>query len=607
MAAGNEQPAYTVSFSTDPTNQAMVVGGDSVTFDLNGHAYLLTDPGSTISVGTTTGSFGGSLTIMDGVVATTAANPAVRIGNNGVPGLLNISTGGQLLGPQIVVGGEGPGSLIVQGGGDLVGRRMGIGDFGSRPGTATVTGAGSGVVVEDLVVGGEFTPGTLNIHGGGRVECIEAALAPDVSAFVGAVNIDGVNSRFICSSILNIGYLGQGTMAVTGGGRVDCLAGFVGVFTTMTSTVTVGSNSQWIMADGLFVGFEGRGVLDISGGSLVQDTVGVVGGETAVGTVNIDGAGTRWLNSGSLEVGSEGEGTLSITGGGLVTCADGLIASRGMSDGLVTVAGTGSQWTIADSLSVGGDIEQGLVGGSGSLFIGPGGAVSVGSIHIFPDDSVDLQGGTLDASSITHAFDSTGQLLFHSGLLHVGAMDFSLLNQGGTLAPGHSAGNTTISGSYTQQAAGTMEIEIGGTIPGTQFDRVAVGSAADLGGALDLRLINGFAPSPDQTFVVLDAVAGISGGFANVSSGQRLTTSDGAGSFAVHYGDGSPFDPTQVVLSDFGVCIADFNGDGVVDTRDVLAFLNAWAYRDPSADCDGNGVIDTRDVLCFLNAWNAGC
>ncbi|MBK7403355.1 MAG: hypothetical protein IPJ41_01655 [Phycisphaerales bacterium] len=54
-------------------------------------------------------------------------------------------------------------------------------------------------------------------------------------------------------------------------------------------------------------------------------------------------------------------------------------------------------------------------------------------------------------------------------------------------------------------------------------------------------------------------------------------------------------------------CIADFNHDGLVDTRDVLAFLNAWNALDSSSDCDGNNLIDTRDVLCFLNAWNAGC
>lgn len=54
-------------------------------------------------------------------------------------------------------------------------------------------------------------------------------------------------------------------------------------------------------------------------------------------------------------------------------------------------------------------------------------------------------------------------------------------------------------------------------------------------------------------------------------------------------------------------CPADFNGDGVVDTRDVLAYLNGWANQDAAADCDGNGVIDSRDVICFLNQWTVGC
>jgi hypothetical protein len=56
-----------------------------------------------------------------------------------------------------------------------------------------------------------------------------------------------------------------------------------------------------------------------------------------------------------------------------------------------------------------------------------------------------------------------------------------------------------------------------------------------------------------------------------------------------------------------GDCFADFDGNGVVDTRDVIAFLNAWNADDSASDCDGNGVIDTRDVICFLNDWNLGC
>ncbi|VAX40687.1 hypothetical protein MNBD_PLANCTO03-1499 [hydrothermal vent metagenome] len=54
-------------------------------------------------------------------------------------------------------------------------------------------------------------------------------------------------------------------------------------------------------------------------------------------------------------------------------------------------------------------------------------------------------------------------------------------------------------------------------------------------------------------------------------------------------------------------CIADFNGDGSVNTQDMLAFLNAWNAGDSSADINGDGEINTQDVLAFLNLWNIGC
>lgn len=54
-------------------------------------------------------------------------------------------------------------------------------------------------------------------------------------------------------------------------------------------------------------------------------------------------------------------------------------------------------------------------------------------------------------------------------------------------------------------------------------------------------------------------------------------------------------------------CPADFNGDGEVNTQDVLAFLNAWGAGDPRGDFNGDGAVNTQDVLAFLNAWSAGC
>ncbi|MBK7404191.1 MAG: S8 family serine peptidase [Phycisphaerales bacterium] len=56
-----------------------------------------------------------------------------------------------------------------------------------------------------------------------------------------------------------------------------------------------------------------------------------------------------------------------------------------------------------------------------------------------------------------------------------------------------------------------------------------------------------------------------------------------------------------------GACRADWNGDGAVNTQDVIAFLNAWTSGDPSADLNGDGNVNTQDVLAFLNLWATGC
>ncbi len=54
-------------------------------------------------------------------------------------------------------------------------------------------------------------------------------------------------------------------------------------------------------------------------------------------------------------------------------------------------------------------------------------------------------------------------------------------------------------------------------------------------------------------------------------------------------------------------CPADFNGDGDVNTLDVIDFLSAWNNGNPEGDFNNDGVFNTLDVLDFLSAWNAGC
>jgi hypothetical protein len=190
--------------------------------------------------------------------------------------------------------------------------------------------------------------------------------------------------------------------------------------------------------------------------------------------------------------------------------------------------------------------------GNATLRIGPGGTVSVGDQILFYSTSrVNLDGGTLAAERIGVFTVGAGQFNWAAGTLHVGQYNGSLTNWAGILAPGQSAGGTTITGSYIQQSAATLEIEIGGTIPMLQHDLVNVLGAVTLGGQLQLSLIDGFVPGPESIFTVLGASGNMTGEFSNIASGQRLFTTDGFGSFLVHYGIGSAFNPRQVVLSNF--------------------------------------------------------
>lgn len=63
-----------------------------------------------------------------------------------------------------------------------------------------------------------------------------------------------------------------------------------------------------------------------------------------------------------------------------------------------------------------------------------------------------------------------------------------------------------------------------------------------------------------------------------------------------------------LLLWDFDLpCPGDFNGDGVVNTLDVLEFLNEWNLRTEDADVNYDGVVNTLDLLEFLNTWTSGC
>lgn len=64
-------------------------------------------------------------------------------------------------------------------------------------------------------------------------------------------------------------------------------------------------------------------------------------------------------------------------------------------------------------------------------------------------------------------------------------------------------GEVTFGGDVTFGAGSTLDVEIAGTQPGTQYDVVHVTGKATLGGTLRVTLLNGFVPQPGDAFQVL--------------------------------------------------------------------------------------------------------
>jgi len=62
--------------------------------------------------------------------------------------------------------------------------------------------------------------------------------------------------------------------------------------------------------------------------------------------------------------------------------------------------------------------------------------------------------------------------------------------------------------------------------------------------------------------------------------------------------------PAMLTVND---CVADLNGDGLLDFFDVQTFLNLFSAGDLGADLNNDQTLDFFDVQAFLNLFAAGC
>ena len=205
-----------------------------------------------------------------------------------------------------------------------------------------------------------------------------------------------------------------------------------------------------------------------------------------------------------------------------------------------------------DTLNVGVSSAGGIA--NGTMSMGNNNDVRATGVNIGTGSNatgtLNLQGAQLIAETINadgpnSTFNFTGGRLGLGGeTLATGTFNGTLGQEGGTLAPGFSrtdssvSGIATINGDYNLFSPGTLEIELFGTTPGSLHDKVFVNGLVDLnadsdtGGMLDLNL--GFAPSLGDSFLILenDGTDLINGIFFGLPEGATFSAFFGGQQFA---------------------------------------------------------------------------
>jgi hypothetical protein len=186
------------------------------------------------------------------------------------------------------------------------------------------------------------------------------------------------------------------------------------------------------------------------------------------------------------------------------------------------------------------DDGAGLIGHDGATIITHDGA----SIITHDGASIKIQGRSSSASSNGRAATAAAAYTQASGetdlsfiriiapvnldggvIIGSGVIEGDVINNGGFISPGHSAGVIHVTGSYSQGANGSLVLEVGGAngnavVP--EFDQLQISGSATLGGNLVLKTINGFTPDPNATFVPL-GYSSANGNFASTSGNVQVT------------------------------------------------------------------------------------
>ncbi len=379
----------------------------------------------------------------------------------------------------------------------------------------------------------------------------------------GAINNSGTlrKSSGSAAAVLSVDFINTGLLDVESG-QVQLAGGTdSGAFNTAPGTeISITANSSTTNYFAAGAQFFGTNFIRAKAGTLLL-TGNISLGFFSLEGATLDGPGQmtvtnlfQW-SSGTMQ----GSGSMTLPAGSTATLTGGSLTQRTINNsGTVTMT---NSFIGADDGAIFNNLAGGLLvlknnGGFGfpntgkphpvlnnfgsivdvstttaplSFLITNRGSILVQSNSLNCHQYVQSAGNIIITTNGTLNSGSFGVLLLGGAVTGNGTINssFGVTNSGATILPGNSPGILTISGTiYTQNAAGILNIEIGGTNVGSQFDRLATPGAA-LNGTLKVSLINGFQPAVGDVYYFLETpfFGSVTGTLPITSAWRRATIS----------------------------------------------------------------------------------
>jgi pectate lyase len=209
--------------------------------------------------------------------------------------------------------------------------------------------------------------------------------------------------------------------------------------------------------------------------------------------------------------------------------------------------------------------------------------------------ALNLTGGKLTTKTLLKG--DGGTFSFTGGMLSAETVGFTLVNDGGTIAPGESPGMTHVMGDLVLNS-GTLEIEAGGTVMG-EYDQLVVDGETTLGGTLKLVPIDLggglYEPALGDTFLLMASQNGFGEELFDDFDLPQLTA-----------GLGWMLSTNAMTLSlsvvEAAALAGDYNNDGIVNAADYTVWRdNLGGTSLPFNETASLGTVDQADY----DAWKA--